>query len=213
MTALDNEYYIMARDYSVIDGKTKFIGFTPNDQYTIDNYRNKNEIWGGSPFFFKADEIELRKKDNWPGEIGDINISSGIIVKPWINDILKHHNIKGLQLWPTIYIGSDEKYHEPLWFMKFYESLECWHRERSILKKPYNPNKRAGAKVKKFSLDEYILLPIPLEKRLILAMKRTLFMPQKFVHISLVEKLKEKNCQGVRFFKVSEYESGMEDKF
>ncbi len=91
--------------------------------------------------------------------------------------------------------------------MNFYERSVYWDKKRSKIKS-YNKKKdEFNAAVRKFCLDEKKLDAIPEERRLIFKMG-DVSDPYTFFHKKIVDFLVENNCQGIRFFKVSEFEEG-----
>lgn len=212
MTQFDTKYYVVKRDYSWKNDGPRFIGFGPKNAIAHSFTGSRDKQYVSVPLIFKSDEIDLRRQNNHPGEIGDINVSGGrFLVKEWVRNLFFSRPIYGLQVVPAVFEDIYGNYHEPLWYLHFYHTLECWHRERSIRAYPdLEYEEGEDIELERFSLDENILSPMPLEKRLIFKIVETASPPVTIFHESLVEKFIAKNATGARYFRVDQYTSGME---
>ncbi|NSX55732.1 hypothetical protein [Parasulfitobacter algicola] len=210
----DDEYYYVKKDRRLSpddpDQKPVYIGAVPKDEWTDNNRtgytNNPNQIMK-----FEPNILETRIEQDHPGQIGDLNDAiSGFLVLPWVYDMLRFFPIRGVQWMHAVYYDIYDQIHEPMHFMKFYEMMDYWSRERSTLLFPYdedNPDERA--EIDQLSLDENKFSVIPEDERLAFMLGGTGF-PDILFHARIAEPLIEKEAKGVRFFKITKYEDGME---
>lgn len=95
-------------------------------------------------------------------------------------------------------------------FFNCYKKLDCVDFSKSIVR-DYDPNDIIGHEVLKYKLKEEMLLGIEEESRLILKLDNIIG-GAIIVHEKLVRKLDKYNIDSFLFYKLSEYELGIQYK-
>ncbi len=129
------------------------------------------------------------------------------VVSSDIADALSLYEIRGFQLFPAVIMDDSEKWHEDFYFFNFYEKFDVVDFEKSIVSN-YKPNSKYN-EVIKFTLDADILDSINEEERLIIDLARVEGGALIF-HEKIVNLLSRFEIEAFQFFKLSEYELGME---
>ncbi|SDH76923.1 hypothetical protein SAMN04488136_12847 [Vibrio xiamenensis] len=129
------------------------------------------------------------------------------VVSSDIADALSLYEIRGFQLFPAVIMDDSEKWHEDFYFFNFYEKFDVVDFEKSIVSN-YKPNSKYN-EVIKFTLDADILDSINEEERLIIDLARVEGGSLIF-HEKIVNLLSRFEIEAFQFFKLSEYELGME---
>ncbi|MDO5641270.1 MAG: hypothetical protein Q4G26_02620 [Paracoccus sp. (in: a-proteobacteria)] len=134
------DYTYLARDMSLTDGKPRFTGFQPANDLAADLTSSKGPIESGRPLEFVMDEMELRRRDNWPGEIGHFNISGGdILVSEGVRDLIAPLNIDGVTFFPAVLRDIYGEYIEPLYFLHIWKQQDITDFKNSEYLIPFDP--------------------------------------------------------------------------
>jgi hypothetical protein len=205
MQNYNDQYYVCVSP----EGEERIFPKT-NQRTKSADYSYTKQKEGSAPFFFDNayKEDDLAEGNQWP--IPDILVSNkNVLIVDKLYDKLMGIKINGLQLHSAVYIDDNDDWNENYWFLIFYERLDCWDRERSIiLKKERALNGSSTiipAKVEQFYLDGRVLDQIPEEQRLMFTMGGVV---NKFVffHQKIVDIISTNNFTGARFIKVSEFD-------
>ena len=201
MSLYDDEYYIV---HNMEGDDHIFLNATKNTASRKYGYVKNDRI--SEPFFFYNDNKSSSLK------YGDVDImldGVDMVVSDRVREIISAETVKGLQFNSAVFIDEDDKWHEGLWYLTFYERLACLDvKDSEALRgdlSAYGP--KSIMTVNKYSLDAKKLDSIPLDERLIFKIGGTSF-SYVFVHESIRDAIISSGIRGVRFFKVSEFEEG-----
>ena len=210
MKNYNDEYYIVLNAYT-----DDTIYLTPLQKTADRRFRLRKLSYGEEPLFFENSYKEEDIKRGIKHKLTSVLQSAGIpLVNDAIRNRLKFIDFKDMQLYPAVYIGDDEKYHENYWCMNFYGELDCWDREKSIMneddREEYiaDPN-ATHLDVYKYHLSPEILDLIPEEERLIINIGGTAI-GVIMMHKKIVDIFESENATGIRFAKVADFEEGMQ---
>jgi hypothetical protein len=196
-----------------------YIIFDDNNEYQMDvkiHLKSSNrhfdyqKLLPGEPLFFEPGFQERNERSNIVPRKTDM-MSEGLsfIVSNPIHKILSECDLQGMQLYPSVIIEDDDSWDESYWYLNIWQDLDCWDRKMSIARPLKADMEERDTVIKQYFLDSKVLDNIPEEKRLIFRMGEEsngyIFMHQKLVDI-----FRQNNFTGVRFFKVSEFKSGMQ---
>ncbi|MGF1742807.1 hypothetical protein L4C34_17355, partial [Vibrio profundum] len=109
---------------------------------------------------------------------------------------------------PAIIVDENDKWYEDFYYFNVYERLDCVDFENSEVD-DYDPDSIIGQEVIKFKLRADVLENIEEERRLIVMLDEVVEAPL-LVHQKLVDQLVQFNIEAFTFYKLSEYELGME---
>lgn len=203
-----------------------YIAFEPSDSGRVQarpdrktgerNYHYEKVPLGGVPFRFDNanKERDLEAGNSWL--LTDVLMASGdLLVNNKVHDELKQYAISNLQYYPSSYIDDENNVHDHYWFMTFYQSLDCWCRERSVKlnwKQYYDDDddeseEEESPDITKYYLDENVLDGISEEKRLMFKMGGA-SLEYIFCHQKIVDYFVSNKVSGVRFIKVSKFHEG-----
>ncbi|KLN63069.1 imm11 family protein [Vibrio sp. VPAP30] len=202
MKNYNDEYYIIEQDYS----------FEENAAYPSESSSN---------FDYDYDELVLGTKPlKFHAEISDVGDfkSSYIFLYDGpsflVNTDLKEKidfGLYGSQFFPAIIVGEDKGVRDDFWVLNTYDMLDALDESKSDIKtisESVDGLSMSGS-VLKYSLNFELLSSIPEEERLIFKMSNTSTEPV-FVHEKIVRIFRKLSVEGVKFYKVSEYEFGDE---
>ncbi|WP_024610363.1 DUF1629 domain-containing protein [Pseudoalteromonas sp. TB64] len=208
MSELQQEYYIPFR----ANTKDKlFINTDEKSSRRYYHYRKFNLADGPMVYLnnYKEENLKLGIKTVLP----DIFLDFGAMIIPKAFMVfLRQFDIYGLQLFPTIYIDDDEKWHENLWLVNFFEGIDCIDKQKSEI--DYDPDlwdEGDRLIVDNTIFDDSVLRAIPEEQRLIFKMANV-NMPHLYCHQRVVDYIREQNYTGIIFVKASDYFEGMENQ-
>lgn len=163
----------------------------------------------GEPIFFEPSFQERNKKLGIASVKTDVMFDGpSFVVNNNIKKELDKYDLHGIQLCPAIVIestGWDEGY----WYLNIYQYLDCWDKDKSITRPLKAGRDIEDTKVLKYHLDKSVLNKIPENNRMIFKMGGG-FYSHIFIHEKLVTYLLKNNITGIRFFKVSDFEEGMQ---
>lgn len=208
MSELQQEYYIPFR----ANTKNKlFINTDEKSSRRYYHYRKFNIVDGPMVYLndYKEENLKLGIKIPLP----DIFLDFGAMIIPKaFMAFLRQFDIHGLQLFPTIYIDDDEKWHENLWLVNFFEGIDCIDKEKSKI--DYDPelwDEGDPLIVDDTIFDDSALRAIPEDQRLIFKMSNV-DKPHLYCHQRVGEYIREQNYTGIIFVKASDYKKGMENQ-
>lgn len=211
MSTATQQYSVIVRDPASIDGKPKYTGFQIQDGGMADYIVSHGPVELGRSLIFEMDIRELRQSDNWPGEIGALNISGGnILVTPDAREVLRDHLAPGQELFPSVLQHYDGTYLEPFYYLHIWERRNIWDRKQSIYETPYDPEKDLVAYLDKIVLDDVAVSLIPVEERQIVLLEKvggTIIL----FHNDLLAKLTEKGLtSGAKFYPLEDWYPGIQ---
>ncbi|MBN3492238.1 imm11 family protein [Vibrio neptunius] len=132
------------------------------------------------------------------------------IVSKEIADVIKGYDIDGFQLFPTVLIDDDDKWHEDFFFFNLYQELDFVDFENSEIQ-DFEPGD-TRYDVVRYKFKDDVLNAIPLEERLIIRPKNV-WGRGVFIHESIVSKIEKSIDQSsFRFLRMSDYKLGDEFK-
>ena len=122
-----------------------------------------------------------------------------------VYDALKEHNIKGLQLVPTIIRGKKDELHKDFWVANIYQRLTSFDKDKSEFGY-FSDFTNEWQDIEKIVLDKEALSKIPLEDRLVYTTEESAM----FVvyHKSIVDIIMSVEPEGVCFTPVEEWNDG-----
>jgi len=153
-------------------------------------------------FYNRNKEQDRAKGNKWP-VTPVLETGGDFLVNDIIREQISHYDIDGLQLYPAVFIDDDDVIHPNYWFLNFYKTFSYWDKKQSevICIDGYL------AEIDKYSLDPEKLGAITEQSRLIFKMGGVTD-PYIFIHQTLVSFLMVNNCNGIRFFKTTDFEEG-----
>lgn len=132
------------------------------------------------------------------------------IVSGEIASVINDYDIAGFQLFPTVLIDDNDKWHEDFFFFNLYEELDFVDFENSEIQ-DFEPGD-TRYEVVRYKFKDEVLKAIPLEKRLIIRPK-SVWGRGVFLHESIVSKIEKYiDPNSFRFFRMSDYKLGDEYK-
>lgn len=160
---------------------------------------------GGAPVVFEHLFRERYKRTGEKAVLSDILVDSfGLLVVDEFKQRVESFPIRGLQIYPAIYIHDDGVWHENYWYLGCYEKLDCWDRKRSVWQAEEEDD---DATVERFSLDASVLQSIPEDNRLLFRMGGVDFC-YLFAHERFVEVIRAGGFGGVTAIRVKDYRAG-----
>ena len=208
MSELQQEYYIPFR------ANTENKLFINTDEKSSRRYyfHTKFNLADG-PMVYLNDYKEENLKHGIKTPLPDIFLDYGVMIIPKeFMVFLRKFDIYGLQLFPTIYIDDDDKWHENLWLVNFFKGINCIDKEKStIIYKPERTRENAPLNVRKTVFDDSILRAIPEDQRLIFTMDNV-DMLYLYCHQRVVDYIRQQNYTDIIFVKASDYIRGMENQ-
>ncbi len=199
-----NDKYYIVFDY--FDDDTLYL--TPLQKSADRDYAFYRLDENDEPLFFENSYKEKDKSNGYVRPILDAHMSmTDVILSNPLREKIKEFDIAGTQFYPSVIIDDNDKYHEGYWLINIYERLDCLDYDKCTIKR-YVPGSDSH-KVKKYFLSETVLDMIPGEQRLIFRPDNT-DMDYTFFHEKIVNILKKFDTHTLPFFKVSEWEAGMQ---
>ena len=208
MSKYDQEYYLL---FAPMDDSKLFAGLDKKSMLRVYVDDKLNLVDG--PLFYSNQYREEDKKVGTSPIIPDLILKRGSMTIPKkFMEFLRRLDIPGMQLFPTIYIDDNDKWHENIWLVHFYEMLDCLDKENSIIKEidPEYWDEGDPLKVKKTVILDSVLDAIPEDKRLLFKMA-DVSGSHLFCHQRVVDFIREMKYTGVVFIKVSDFKEGMQN--
>ena len=147
-------YAYLSCNLETVNGQPRFTGFVPADDRTSDVMSEQGPIAPRRPLRFGMDALDLRRKDNWPGEIGHINVSgTTILVSAAARDRILARAPSGLSLSAAVLENINGRFIEPLYHLSVYERQGVWDREKSEYLVPFDPARDTSANLDSIVLD------------------------------------------------------------
>ena len=203
MNKYNDEYYIVFEHFNE---STLYLKKT---KQTAKRYIGWKELeFGLEPAFFENGYKDEDKKHGIKRAISSAHMNGNtIIINNDLRDKIKHFDISGLQLYPSVIIDDDDYYHDGYWVLNNYQRLECLDYDNCIIE-DYVPGDD-NHEIDKYYLSETVLDAIPEEQRLIIKPDNT-DMDYAFFHKRIVDIFNKYGVETLRFIKVSEWEGGCE---
>jgi hypothetical protein len=173
-------------------------------------YDGRQLVSSGSPLFFEPSFKERNEKLGITPSKTDVMFDgSSFIVNEAVYKELKKLELQNMQLYPAVLVEDEDSWGESYWYLNIWEDLDCWDREKSVYGPIEDDWEEGDTIIDQYSLCSKVLDSIPEEKRLIFRMggEANNYI---FMHEKLVDLFKQNNYSGIRFFKVSEFEEGMQ---
>ncbi|WP_233520560.1 imm11 family protein [Flocculibacter collagenilyticus] len=209
MSSYNHDYFIVLNDYHENTIYAKALKKSADRDYEFEKL-----TLGQDPLFFENGYKKEAIEKGINLSVTDV-LMNGVfpIINTRLRDKIKHIKFKGMQLYPSVYIDDKDQWHEDYWCMNFYETVDCWDKQKSKTEKfteeqMQNPDYLEFADIYKYVLDEKVLDGIPLKDRLIFKMDGGV--DYIFIHQSIANILMEDNPTGIKLVKVSDFEEGMQ---
>lgn len=211
MTDATSLYAYLSRDMSWEHEKPRFTGFQPADERSADLATTKGPIESGRPLVFIMDEIELRQRDNWPGEIGHINVSGPkVLVSEAVRDKLQSLNPEGTMFFPSVLQDIYGNYIEPLYYLHIWQHRDIWDRQELEYLVPFDPERSRSANLTKISLNEKLTLALRDDQRHIIKLARVSPPAVLFAKNVVAELEAEGLTTGANFYPLESWFEGIE---
>ena len=201
MNKYDEQYYIVTLAYNKETLCLKPLKKTFNRKFSY-----KKMMLGQEPLFFENAYKEDDKKDGVVHTIKNLHMNANfIMVDNKIKNKLEDFEINNFQLYPTVIIADNDKFHEDFWFFNIYNRFSALDLDKSEISN-FDPDDRKHDVIKG-SLSDEILDAIPEENRLI-------FRDYKWrggytiVHQRIVDIFNEQGVTTAKFTKLSEFRFG-----
>jgi hypothetical protein len=205
MSSLDDEYYLVMEP----EGEDH-IFLKPTEETAARGYSYKKMDVLSEPFHFLNSEADDDLSEGIRRPLTNVLMdATNLIVDDSIHAYLSQWNIDGLQYHPAVYTDELGNTHKPYWHLTFFDKTLCLDTERSQLLRNTSAtyDKQSSLPVDSYCLDAEVLNQIPVTQRLLFKIGGT-NMGYVFAHQTIVDKFHEAGWDGVRFFKVSEFEEG-----
>ncbi|MEL6887953.1 MAG: hypothetical protein AAFO86_04515 [Pseudomonadota bacterium] len=204
-------YAYLSRNLETINGKPRFTGFMPADDRTSDLMSEKGPIAPGRPLRFIMDELDLRRKDNWPGEVGHINVSGTIIlVSAAVRDRILARAPSGISLSAAVLEDINGQFIEPLYHLSVYERQDVWDREKSEYLVPFDPDRDKSANLDSIVLDAAAVANLSETARLILRLAKVSPPAILFDAAFVADLAREGLTLGAEFYPLPDWFDGIE---
>ena len=162
----------------------------------------------GAPLFFEPGFQERNQRlDITPNKTDIMFDASSFIVNDAIREEMIKYDFQGMQLYPAVFIDTDDSWDESYWYLNIWQDLDCWDREKSVYDPIEEDWDEDDTMVDQYFLDAAVLDKIPEENRLLFKMGGETH-SYIFMHKTLVKFLQQNEHTGIRFFKVSEFTDG-----
>jgi hypothetical protein len=197
MTHYDDQYYIVYKKR------------TPLNYSLIQTKDSKNRRYK----FSKQSLVDGPLTFNYSDKQGDLNSTPDQAVLFDGTAILIHHKYlthlesflpSYAQFFPSLLIDEQGIQNDAYSVLNIYQALDCIDPDNSDIN---DEDEDGYYDVNKFSLRESVLNVITENERQIIKLTKV-SMPYTLFHESLVNVFKDKKMEGIRFFKVSEFEEG-----
>lgn len=203
----NDQYYICLSGYSA--GSKHVI--KPDLSTSSRDYYFKKPIVGEAPFVFlnaRKDE-DVKACNVWP--LTDVmNVGADLLVGEELCQKILKFPIDGVCLHPSIYIDDEDKWHDKYRFLTFFETLDCWDRNQSLIdvdERTLSSGIVLPAEVDKYYLDSTVLDCVAEEKRLLFKMGGA-SVEYIFAHKKIIDLFELADSVSVRFVKVADFVEG-----
>ncbi|GHA49770.1 hypothetical protein GCM10007086_24590 [Photobacterium aphoticum] len=195
-----NDQYYLAFNQCNEDGNILFLQMT-------DESFNRDPCWvklndGEQPLFLEdsCQEIDIQPTK------AHMNLQSLVVSNDIYLDLVDF-DIKNFQLYPTVIIDRNEKYHEGYWFFNTYADLPALDLDKSDIHDLDLTSELHY--LQRISLSDEILDAIPEEERLIFPIAGS-DMGHIAFHQKIVDVFNKHKVKTIKFIKISEWEEGWE---
>ncbi len=203
MSNYNDQYYIVFKSY---DENTLYLSAL---QKSADrDYGFYKLDLNDEPLYFENIYKEDDKKNNVIHHLYPTHMNMNyVIVNKEIRDKIQYFDIEYTQLYPSVIIDDDNKSHEGYWLINIYDRLDCLDFDKCEIE-DYDPTDRKH-EINKFYFSDVLMDQIPEEKRLMIRPKKD-DMGYTFFHQKIVDIFLDSGVTNLRFFKVSDWEAGVE---
>ena len=201
---LEQQYYVIGKS------DTQYPILRP-DERTSDTFYGVRYVTSSRPLIFSSANKEKNLKSGKREKITGILFSScDFIIKKDVRDALLRFDIAGVQYHPTVYVDTDDYYHEGYWFVNVYRAVPFADLEKSTFDEFVEEEIELGVSpsAEKIVFDTAKMLAVPEEQRLIFRLGNV-SNREIFVHQKIKDLLESFKLEGMRFFRVDEYEEDM----
>jgi len=201
MNKYNDEYYIVFEHFN------KNTLYLKETKQTAKRYIGWKELqFGLEPAFFENGYKDKDKAHGIKRPISSAHMNGNtIIINNDLREKIKHFDIAGLQLYPSVIIDDDDDYHDGYWVLNNYQRLDCLDYDNCIIR-DYTPDNEFHV-VREYYLSETVLDAIPEEQRLIIKPDNT-DMDYAFFHKRIVDIFNKYGVETLKFEKVSEWKAG-----
>ena len=203
MSKYNDQYYIVSEVFDESTLYLKALKKSADRDYGFYKLSLNDE-----PLYFENAYKEDDKKNSVIHHLYPTHMNMNyVIINQELRDKIQYFDIEYTQLYPAVIIDDNDKYHEGYWLINIYGRLDCLDYEKCTIKR-YSPGSDSH-RVKRYFLSESTLDLIPEERRLIFRPANT-DQGYTFFHQKIVDIFNEFGDHSLRFFRVSEWEAGMQ---
>lgn len=183
----------------------------PRSDKDTEVLKETEELNISRPIKFITDNQELKKEYGIGEVLGDLHrCMSGFVISTKVKDHLIRLPNRNIQYIPAIIIDINQKWHENYWYMHIYDELECLDAVNATVEEYKELPDDAPLDVIDYSLDGKVLNDIPEKERMLFRLGGNVYETRTLVHNDLVNWIRESHLTGFRFFRVDEFEDGMQ---
>jgi hypothetical protein len=165
-------------------------------------------VEGEEPLFF---ENSYREKDIVEGKERPIKKAhldgNFLVVSSAVRNEIKKLSIDKVKLYPAVIVDDKNNYHEEFWFFNIYGSSD--YIDISLCQVDDFDEDDKKHTIEKYALNEKLLDGILEERRLIFRPSRS-DVGHTIVHQKIVDIFIKLNIDNIKFYKLSEWEDGMQ---
>jgi len=203
MTNYNEQYYILFGDTSNGASHLRPLQKTADRSFT---YKQLN--LSGGPAFFENAFSEEDTKAGIKHPILDVMDAAGwFLFSNRLYQQMATLEIKGMQLFPAVFINDDKKYYEDYFLTNFYEKLDCLDVDKSIIRSKSESRDNIYYNAKKIYLSTEVLDKIPEEQRLIFKIDK-IRPAYIIVHQKIKDIIEQENATGAKFYRIDQYTKG-----
>nr|WP_086939410.1 hypothetical protein [Thaumasiovibrio occultus] len=201
-----NDQYYVVRGPKGVDPVTLYLRQT--DRSWLLSPGDEELALGGEPLFLEdafREEFIAAGINNVP-EKAHLHIGNLVVNKDIFMDLVDFE-IRYFQLFPTVIVDNEDKFHEGYWYLNCYDRLPALDYANSDID-DFDPGDERHD-FKRYCLSEPVMNALDEEERLIFRA----YGPDRaeiFVHQKIVDIFNAHNVDTVTFYKLSEYEFGCE---
>lgn len=202
MSQYNDQYYIVFKSY---DENTLYL--KPQKHSAMRDYEY-TKLSGGEPMFFENGyrEDDLARGISRPIKQAHLD-STYPVFSNEIKESLGEISNKFCQLYPSVIVDDNNKYHDNFWVFNVFEKMDVLNLEKCSID-DFDPEDTRHT-IEQYYLDGDKLSAMPEKDRLVFMPKFSDY-PHIIVHEKVVKAFKKHNIDTLNFVKVSDWEMGLQ---
>ncbi|MEZ9440871.1 hypothetical protein [Vibrio atlanticus] len=202
MSQYNDQYYIVFKSY---DENTLYL--KPQKHSAMRDYEY-TKLSGGEPMFFENGyrEDDLARGISRPIKQAHLD-STYPVFSNEIKESLGEISNKFCQLYPSVIVDDNNKYHDNFWVFNVFEKMDVLNLEKCSID-DFDPEDTQHT-IEQYYLDDDKLSAMPEKDRLVFMPKFSDY-PHIIVHEKVVKAFKKHNIDTLNFVKVSDWEMGLQ---